>query len=679
MTLKIDLQRKIYVQGKGLDNLTFRVLSIFVFALPLFIIPGTFFYIPLAKMVLLKITASIFVLGWVYYAVLTKRIRWGESVINLPFFLFVFAIILSVIFSANPLVSLASSWGKRFEELPTWFAYIIVFVAALSYQGKFRKREIILKALVSGSVVASLHGIFQRFGYDFLKLGWAGQMRSSAFLGNPILLGGYLSMVIPIALGLTLTTKHYEEKIFWGMACGLASLTLIFTLSRGAWIGAAVGMVVFIVILAKGRARQKQALVAVLVIAVVSFLGYFLVEAVKSGSSPVSRIEQASTVEGSLATRFSIWRSSLEMISERPWQGWGFENFRNHFSQYREEVHVRYTQGRVLPDRPHNQLIYISFATGVLGLLSYLWLVIAISWRAIQKIAGNWSHVDKKRLPIMGSMIAGAVAYLVQEQFSFSLPAVTSLFWILAGLSLSSSVVKEEESRSHRNYITIRPIFLTAIGVIIAIVLSVSALAFVFADFNYYQGLRAYNEQVNLIEAEKWLKKAISFNPLKGEYRLSLGRVYHRLAYQTENPVWIKKAIRIYKKGISYDPDSPNLYLGLGEAYYADSFIQKKKDYTLARNALVQGLTRLPYSEDGRVLLAESLIQEGNLDEALRQLSFVLKYSPSDFRALYNMGIVFEKRGEFPFAVSYYRRALQVNPNSRETRARIRRLEMLVR
>ncbi len=271
-------------------------------------------------------------------------------------------------------------------------------------------------------------------------------------------------------------------------------------------------------------------------------------------------------------------------------------------------------------------------------------------------------------------MVAGLVAYLVQEQFSFSLPAVSPIFWLLAGLLVGSTISEKENYRYHQGFRIRKPAFLAIVGIIIALVLLVSSIVMGYSDFKYYQGLKAYTGLGNLLEAERWFKEAIALNPLKAEYRLALGRVYRQLAYQTENPVWIKKAVTVYKEGITYDPTSPNLYFGLGEAYYANSFLMKTADYSLAKKTIIQGLDRLPYSEDGRVLLAESLIQEGNIDQAFKELSYVLKYSPSDFGALYNMGVVFEKKRDSSTAANYFLRALEINPHSLETRTKLRGL-----
>jgi O-antigen ligase len=630
-------------------------------------------------MALLKVTASLLVVVWVFYAASTKRIRWKSSVVSVPLSLFVLAIILSSVFSVAPLNSLLSSWGERFEEVPTWLSYIVIFLAALSFHGKPKKTENILKALVAGSVVASFHGIFQRFGYDLIRLGWADQMRSSAFLGNPIVLGGYMAMVIPIALGLALASKFSEEKVLWGVAGGLASLTLVFTLSRGAWIGAAAGVLVFGLILLKEREYRRRALILMLVVVTAVSLGYLLSSAIKLGPSVLTRISEPSTSEGSLATRLSIWRTSLRMIAERPGQPWGFENFRNYFSNYREEIHVRLTQGRVLPDRPHNQLIYIAFATGALGLLSYLWLIVVFLWQAIRRIKENGSVSNKKMVPLLAGLMAATAAYLVQEQFSSSLPAITPLFWMLAGLLISPSLAADEHNRNRYGYKVRRTVLAVLAGTILAIVLLVSTGLITYADFNYYQGLKVSIAGESPLRAEKWFEKAIRLNPLKGEYRLALGRMYRRFAYETENPVWVEKAVEVYRAGIKYDPASPNLYFGLGEAYYAYSFLRNESDYTLAKQYLIQGLLRLPYSEDGRVLLAETLIQEGNLDEAFRQISLVLGYSPSDFRALYTMGILLERRDDLSSAASYFQRALEINPGSIEVREKLRGLASKLR
>lgn len=673
---KVDIERKIYMREKMIDDFTFRVLAIFSFVLPIFVIPGIFYYIPLAKAALLKITASVFLLVWAYYTVSTRRIRWRSTLLDLPLLLFAGVMALSSVFALNPTASLLGSWSERFEELPSWIAYLVIFVAAVNYQGKLKRVATISKSLVAGSVVVSLYGIFQRFGYDLTRFGWAQQMRSSATLGNPIVLGAYLNLVIPIALALTLAAKYKEEKIFWGLSATLAGLTLIFTGSRGGWLGGIVGLLAFLAILFWRRlllSYRKELVSMAFVLLLTILVGFYAGSRVGGVAAPVTRIEATRAEQGSLATRFSIWRSSLRMIGDRPLLGWGFENFRDLFGVYREERHVLLTQGRVLADRPHGQLLYIAFATGFAGLLAFLWLIFAFTGAIFRRTSAGDDQSQEQSLLFTG-LVAAAVAYLAQEQFSFSVPAVAPIFWLTIGLSLNPSLQEQALNRIYHSIPAKMSYLLALTSTALAFVLVATSALALGADFNYYKGLTAVKMEGDQ-EAVRYYEKAIRLNPLKGEYRLSLARAYRRLAYASENPIWLKRALPILKRGIRLEPQSPDLYFALAEIYYAGSNLASVSDYTLAIQWAKEGLERLPHSEDGRTLLAESLIGEGNYDQALEELRTVLNHSPLETKALFAAGRAMLGKGDKATAALFFKRTLQINPSFEEARRALRQIE----
>lgn len=669
LTERIDLDRKIYIREKVTDDLTFRVLSTFVFVLPLFVIPGVFYYIPLAKAVLLKAVASILLIAWAYYIVTTRRLRWHSTPLDLPVFLFAAVIIVASLLAFNPLTSIVGSWSERFEELPSWIAYLVLLIAAINYQGKFKRIATICKALVAGSVVVSLYGIFQRFGYDFTRFAWTQELRSSATMGNPIILGAYLVMVVPVALGLMLSSRFKEEKVFWGISAAVAGLTTIFTGSRGAWLGSLAGLAVFLLLLAwKGYASRHRRELVVLGAAflLIIFVSLYAGGVLGGAASPVKRANAALVGGGSIATRLSIWRSSLRMIADRPLLGWGFENFRDFFGMYREERHAVLTQGRVIADRPHNQILYLAFAAGPLAVLIFIWMVLVFA-RAVLRILKDRAEKSGEETLLLIGLVASVFAYLVQEEFSFSVPAVTPIFWLILGFGLNPALHGQTTNRSRRSITTRIAWLLSATALVLSLILIIPSGLSLAADYYYYQGLGRVSTEGELPAIDSY-KQAIRLNPLKGQYRLSLSRAYRRLAYDTDNPVWLRRALPVLNKGIELEPASPDLYFALAEIYYAGSDLAGISDYTLAKRWALAGLRRLPQSEDGRIILAESLIGEGRYDQALEELVAVLNRAPLETRGLVAAGKAMLGKGDMDTAALFFKRALQINPGYSEAR-----------
>jgi len=363
----------------------------------------------------------------------------------------------------------------------------------------------------------------------------------------------------------------------------------------------------------------------------------------------------------------------LAMIAGRPLLGWGWENFRDLFGVYREEKHVLLTQGRILADRPHNQILYIAFATGLVGLLAFLWMMLVFMGVVVRNMREDHKEGSEQVLLFAG-LVAAALAYLAQEQFSFSVPAVTPLFWLIVGLCLNLLLHQSDSNRVYHSVPARSSGLLSLAATILALVLMVPTGLSLAADYNYYQGLSAVRTEGDLVAVD-FYERAIRLNPLKGEYRLSLARADRRIAYDSENPIWLERVVPVLKRGIELESQSPDLYFGLSEIYYAGSTLAGISDYTLAIHWAKEGLQRLPYSEDGRVLLANGLIGEGKYDQALEELRSVLIRSPNEVKALFAAGQAMWGKGDSKMAAAFFRKALEISPSFEGAKRALRQIE----
>ncbi|MDO9359038.1 MAG: O-antigen ligase family protein [Polaromonas sp.] len=80
--------------------------------------------------------------------------------------------------------------------------------------------------------------------------------------------------------------------------------------------------------------------------------------------------------ETSLGRRMLMVETTLGMIAERPWLGVGTGGFKQSFSDIAAE---KYTGWRAIPfDDPHNQYLFIATENGLIGLLSFLFMMAMI-------------------------------------------------------------------------------------------------------------------------------------------------------------------------------------------------------------------------------------------------------------------------------------------------------------
>jgi Tetratricopeptide repeat len=71
-----------------------------------------------------------------------------------------------------------------------------------------------------------------------------------------------------------------------------------------------------------------------------------------------------------------------------------------------------------------------------------------------------------------------------------------------------------------------------------------------------------------------------------------------------------------------------------------------------------EGLTRHPGYLSARVTLGRALLALGQLDEAQAELEFVVAEAPENLAAVRGLAEIFQRGGNFPEALTYYRRAL---------------------
>jgi O-antigen ligase len=240
--------------------------------------------------------------------------------------------------------------------------------------------------------------------YQFIfKVGPAGFLlfdgrflRAYGTFAQPNPYAGYLGLVLPLALSLTVWAfsdfrvssfdsrlknkseiKNLKSKFFFGLSLALMLAALYATQSRGAWVGFAVAALVTLAV------RSKQAAVMVVSLALVGGLmilaGSFdwgvvsanavtqrLVDAL--GIATIGDISAIEVTDANFATieRLAHWQAAREMWRDHLWLGAGFGNY--------AVLYPVYAVGRWLDPlgHAHNYLLNIGAEAGLAGIIAYL-------------------------------------------------------------------------------------------------------------------------------------------------------------------------------------------------------------------------------------------------------------------------------------------------------------------
>ncbi|MEW6570347.1 MAG: O-antigen ligase family protein [Nitrospirota bacterium] len=173
----------------------------------------------------------------------------------------------------------------------------------------------------------------------------------------------HLNSLLPFIFSLLFFSKRRAARILLFCLLLFSVLGLIFSTSRGGYVSFISMMVVWVLFLTKERQVHLKK-----VIAVVSLIAML---AVVFSFTSVPYIRDRITTFESIILRFHVWIPVIEAIKERPVFGWGFGP-----KMIRKEEPYLNTPHKPPQRGVHNTFLKIAFTTGVVGLTSYLSLLI---------------------------------------------------------------------------------------------------------------------------------------------------------------------------------------------------------------------------------------------------------------------------------------------------------------
>jgi O-antigen ligase len=331
------------------------------------------------------------------------------------------------------LVIFASLYAWITVQPPLWPLLVIVknwlFPFSLFFLGRrlVRRPEqlwFILLCVAVVSLALALHGL-----RDGVTTGNLLTNRPAGLLtGQANLFAGFLGMHALLFLFVSRTFElAWMERWFLTGTAFLMVLTLVFTLSRGAWL--AFGLAGVIV----GFVTHRGAVV-LLVIAVVIGSRWAPEEAATRADSTLTAVGQSGdssleeALDDSAALRIIQWKALPSLLMDSPLWGTGLDTFaerlRSHTGIFRSA---------------HATMVQIGTEMGALGLVAYLGLfasvVIACTSRARGAQPGTFVRMT-------GLGLLAATVCLFLADFSgtrFPTHTVTTYFWLLIGAYLGAT------------------------------------------------------------------------------------------------------------------------------------------------------------------------------------------------------------------------------------------------
>lgn len=316
--------------------------------------------------------------------------------LKLPLSLLLLAIVSSLIFSQNI--------SKSIPETCKYFNGLLLFLAAALSTDK--KRRCLINTLSVTALCVSLLAIYQYlYGFHYTLSYLASQeinnpvlieylSRKRVFFPfiSPNTLAGYLAVNIVVVLA-------FKKNTLYAV---LLTIALILTKSLAGLCGILSGLSLYFY-LRGGTSGKRRILLLGLLAAV------FLTLFIRSADQP----QHFQPLFSALA-RYEYWQETLKIIATSPVLGIGLGNLILSKTQY-----------------AHNFILQLWAETGIVGVISFLWLIFTI----------YTLNAKTPRARETAGLIAGVFIFLLHNllDFSFSLPEVNYLLWLLLGCLVALS------------------------------------------------------------------------------------------------------------------------------------------------------------------------------------------------------------------------------------------------
>lgn len=372
----------------------------------------------------LNLIYIIFLIMVYFYEHLIKRDNpLDKGSVYIPIILYGIIIFIGTMTSINPTGS--------FRDLTIHFVSLgLVFIMINSIKNLDEFNTIITFVVFSATIVA-LIGLYQYIVGVPIDAAWVDvknnpdiKSRVYSVFGNPNVLAEYLIMIIPVSISLFWYSKRIYKKFLFLGTSGILILALVFTLSRGGWLGFSFSALVFVLLV------ERRLLLSIIPIVVGGV--FFLPQSILNRIMSIGNFADSSN-----AYRLKMWQIALKIIRDHPIAGVGFGHlpFKETFETYI----------RTMPTyHAHNTYLEIAAELGIPGLIAFLLLLFIVFKYGIRSLINQEDKYIKIMAAGLFSGLAGLLVHGAVENVIY-LTKIIIYFWILIGFILVLMKIKKQE------------------------------------------------------------------------------------------------------------------------------------------------------------------------------------------------------------------------------------------
>ncbi len=602
----------------------------------------------------LALSEIIFV-AWLILMIFAPKYRPRFNVLTLAIILFLIISILSSVFG----VDLSRSFWSKYERMSGLLMQFHLCGFFLVISSVFRKKEDWLKIL-GISVLAAVLMSFLSF-YPKAMGEISSMTRGGATLGNSSFLGTYLLFNLFFAIYLFFSSEKFT-KIFSFLGIFIIGIALVLSTARAALLSALVGLVLLFLLWLVFKHAGRVRLLGIFLSAVLFVSAIASVFLIARPGNFLHKAVSDNFIGETFGGRFVVWEGAWKSFLEKPWLGWGLENFEISFTKnYNPCMGTDKCGSDVWYDRAHNIIFDTLANTGILGFLSYLGIFVSA-------FLILWRQFSRQNITFWAAGILSVVliSYFVQNLTVFDMINSYAMFFLVLGL-IGNIAANQDESSGQKRIPS-----MPAAAVIL--------ILFVFSFSNFV---------LKPLEADSYIIKSLGF-PLGSQQRLDsyqktlaispIGKYQIRDFFDQStlelirgmtdssniSAEGVKKEldfnIEEMKKTLKESPLDFRAYLKLGQTYNLYTVTLNISKLPQSEEVLQKAVELSPKNQQGYWALAQTEIYLGKLDKALSLAEKALDLEPRFKTSNLIVIQIAKMTGNQALAEEKANKALEINP-----------------
>ncbi len=601
---------------------------------PLILFRNWFFPFVSSKSIFFRIIVDIIFIAYILLVISNRRYLPKINALTISVTIFVGVLFLTSLTGAN----FAKSFWSTFERMTGLLTVFHLYAFFIILTGAFKERKYWERILSTSILVGALLSLYTLISNDPTA-------RGGATLGNPSFLGAYLIFDIFLAIILAFAKSGWWRFFYAGLL--FIMLWVLFfnpaEPTRGA-IGAFLGGVGILgigyMVFSQSKLLKKLA-PFVLSFIILASLGISQTGFFKKHLMDIRELPGAS--------RRVVWQEGFDAWQERPWLGWGLENFNIPFAKhFNSQLPL---MADVWYDRVHNIVLDMLTQAGIIGFLSYLIIFIVAIFNLLKLCP---RVVKKNNLFFPLGMVAVLAVYFAQNIFVFDM--VSSYMMFFLSLAFINFLISKNEERAlisppKRNqlvsllagFLLILTIFTFYFGNIrparaAKLITKGLASSLEQAIVNFQEALAA--SPISIVEVPELFSKKISdysFDSKQNRATLENG---------------FTLSIEALKKSIEINPQDYRLYLVTGRHYNNFFFFSQNPEHLKeAEIYLNKALELSPKNQQAYWSLAQVKISQQRSDEAIGLLQKAIDLEPGYSQSHWYLALTYKITGRNELAL----------------------------